>query len=89
VRLVARRGVRVLSSGYIDAPPIPNIAFSIREFKQAMGWATPSTDDAQPAADAAAVWRRMQALTHFESHPLAVPFRPIIAHHIYALGAAE
>ena len=89
VRLVARRGVRVLSSGYIDAPPIPNIAFSIRELKQAMGWPTPSANGSQPAADADAVWRRMQALTHFEAHPLAVPFRPIVAHHIYALGAVE
>jgi hypothetical protein len=91
VRLMRRHGVRVLASGYIDAPPIPNIAFSLHELKQVMGWLGKNGQDPDhfaPARDPDAVWRNMEALTRFETHPAALPFRPIIAHHIYALGAA-
>src|ERR687884_50918 len=83
VRLVARHGLRVLASGYIDAPPIPNIAFSIREFKEAMGWQQPSANGSAPAPgrDPARVWQSMQALTRFEASPLVQPFKPVVAHH--------
>jgi hypothetical protein len=91
VRLMARHGVRVLESGYIDAPPIPNIAFSIREFKEAMGWLPAASDGgAAPfTRDPATVWRSMQALTRFEASPVVRPLKSVIAHHIYALGVVE
>ena len=91
VRLMARHGVRVLESGYIDAPPIPNIAFSIREFKQAMGWQSAADNGEATASirDPARVWESMQALTRFEASPLVRPLKLVIAHHIYALGVVE
>ncbi len=91
VRLMARHGVRVLDSGYIDAPPIPNISFSIREFKKEMVWLK-TADNGQPAAstrDPAKVWQSMQALTRFEASPFVRPLKLVIAHHIYALGVVE
>ena len=91
IRLMAQHGVRVLDSGYIDAPPIPNIAFSIREFKQALGWLK-TTNNGQSTAsmrDPARVWQSMQALTRFEASPLVRPLKLVVAHHIYALGVVE
>jgi hypothetical protein len=91
VRLLSHRGVRVLDSGYVDAPPIPNIAFSIRELKQAMGW-TKTVANGQPTGstrDPARVWQTMQSLTRFEASGLVRPFKFVIAHHIYALGVVE
>jgi hypothetical protein len=91
IRLMAQHGVRVLDSGYIDAPPIPNIAFSIRELKQEMGWLK-SADNGEVAGsmkDPARVWQSMQALTRFESSALVRPLKFVIAHHIYALGVVE
>jgi hypothetical protein len=88
VRLLIQRRVRVLASGYIDAPPIPNIAFSIHELKQTMGWSRAGAAESAPATDPALVWRRVQALTRFEANPVAAQFRPIIGHHIFALGTS-
>jgi hypothetical protein len=88
VKLLDSRGVRVLDSGYIDAPPIPNIAFSIDELKRTMGWSANGAEQARrPAVDPSVVWRRMQALTRFETLPVTRPLRPILGHHIFAFGA--
>jgi hypothetical protein len=81
--------VRILDSGYIDAPPIPNIAFSIRELKQALGVAQNGRVANGPPTDPERVWRRVRALNRFETHPASVPFRPLVAHHIFALGSLQ
>ena len=89
LRLLASRGITVIESGYIDAPPIPDIAFSIRELKETLGWARADDSHGQgsaPAADPALVWKRVQAMLPFEYSRLLAPFKPFVGHHIYALG---
>jgi hypothetical protein len=88
VQLLAQRGVHVFGSGYVDAPPIPNVAISVREVKAALGLgANGHAGAAVPAADPARVWRRMEALTRFEALPLAKPLRPVLGHHVFAIGS--
>lgn len=88
--LMARRGITVIESGYIDVPPIPDIAFSIRELKETMGWAKPASPEeaavAAPPSDPEGLWRKVQQMTHFENSRLIAPLKGFFGHHIYALG---
>ncbi len=100
-RLVMNAGLRVVTSGFLDAPPIPDIAFSIRELKEVMGAKfkknghTNGTNGltngaikpaAVPAAAAEAAWKRIDMLTRFEDHPFTKPFKFLNGHHIFVLG---
>ena len=89
LRLLAEKGIEVIDSGYVDAPPIPDIAFSIRELKETMGWSQANDADGGPPTDPAIVWQRVQQMTRFENSPLVSPFKSIFGHHIYALGRVE
>jgi hypothetical protein len=94
LQLLADHGIEVITSGYIDAPLIPDIAFSIRELKQTLGRAQPAATNGQngnghsdqPPAAPGAVYQRVQWLGPFETNRLLSPFKPIVGHHIWALG---
>lgn len=97
LHLLADHGIDVLKSGYIDAPLIPDIAFSIRELKQTLRRGQPAATNGhaanghnghsdEPPAKPDAVWQRVQWLGPFETNPLLAPFKPIVGHHIWALG---
>jgi hypothetical protein len=95
VRLRTRRGllrflveekIEVIESGYIDAPPIPDIGFSIRELRGTMGWSQADASEDKPPTDPTRVWQRVESLTRFENSPFIAPFRPLFGHHIFALG---
>jgi hypothetical protein len=88
LRLLADRNIKVIESGYVDVPPIPDIAFSIRELKEALGWGRSSAGNGNghAPADPAMVWRRVQQMTRFEDSALVAPFKSFFGHHIFALG---
>jgi hypothetical protein len=89
LRLLTDQGIQVIKSGYIDAPLIPDIGFSIRELKATTGLARPQPDgtaNGHPPADPAAVWRRVESLMPFEYTRALAPFKPVAGHHIYVLG---
>jgi hypothetical protein len=86
VRLLRASGLRVEASGYVDAPPIPDIAFSIRELKRALGVRAVS-DGVSTAVDPEQLWRRVQTMSRFDESRLVAPFRGLVGHHIFALGS--
>src|SRR5690242_18946453 len=64
VRFLKQRRLAVVASVYIDAPPIRNTAFSLRELKQALGARTDGlATEGRVAADPEPAWRRIQAHT--------------------------
>lgn len=104
LRLLARHNITVIESGYVDVPPIPDIAFSIRELKQTIGLASANGANGTASvngtngtagapdhliADPAVLWRRVQQMTRFENSTLVRPFKSVFGHHIYALGRVE
>jgi hypothetical protein len=93
LQLLASRNIEVLTSGFIDVPPIPDIAFSIRELKEAIGLSKANgqngnghTSNGHTIADPTAVWKRIQQMTRFENSRLVAPLKPFFGHHIFALG---
>ncbi len=86
-RLLQTAGLRVVVSGYVDAPPIPDIAFSLRELRETIGWAPRLGANGQHGADPDALWRRVQQMTAFERSQLVAPLKWLVGHHIFALGA--
>lgn len=86
LRLLADRKIEVIESGYIDAPPIPDIGFSIRELKKTMGWSQAGASNGNPTTDPTTVWQRVQYMMRFEHSPLVAPFKPLFGHHLFALG---
>ena len=92
LRFLKDRNVEVIESGYIDAPPLPDIGFSIRELKETLGWSKPdhqngsSAPEAGPIADPVMVWQRVQQMIRFEKSRIVAPFKPVFGHHIFALG---
>jgi hypothetical protein len=86
MRFLADQRIEVLASGYIDAPPIPDIGFSIRELKETVGWTQANAAVSTPVAEPAAVWQRVQRMMWFEDSRLMAPFKPVFGHHVFALG---
>jgi hypothetical protein len=92
LRFLAEQNIEVIESGYIDAPPLPDIGFSIRELKETIGWSKPdkpngdSKANGNPTTDPGTVWQRVQHMMRFENSALVAPFKPVFGHHIFALG---
>jgi|RhiMetdeSRZDD1v2_1073273.scaffolds.fasta_scaffold194779_2 hypothetical protein len=92
LRFLRSQNIHIIESGYIDAPPLPDIGFSIRELKETIGWSKANnlsggvSAPAGPASDPLTVWQRVQQMIRFETSPVVRPFKPVFGHHIYALG---
>ena len=92
LRFLRSQNVHVIESGYIDAPPLPDIGFSIRELKETIGLSKANNRNGGvsappgPASDPLRVWQRVQQMIRFETSPIVRPFKPVFGHHIYALG---
>jgi hypothetical protein len=86
LRHLASHNIRVIDSGYIDAPPIPDIAFSIRELKTTLGRAPANGAGNGATTEPIKAWRRVETMTRFEESRLVSPFKPVVGHHIFALG---
>jgi hypothetical protein len=83
-RLLVDAGLHVVDSGFVDVPPIPDIAFSIRELRQTLG--RPAACVGAETVSPDRVWRQVDLMTRFERSRLVAPFKPFLGHHIYALG---
>jgi hypothetical protein len=87
LKLLADHGINVIESGYVDVPPIPDIAFSIRELKETLGLSKANHHAVGgPGMDPERLWQRVQQMTHFENSLMIAPFKSFFGHHIYALG---
>ncbi|MBI2940630.1 MAG: hypothetical protein HYY04_09355 [Chloroflexi bacterium] len=79
--------LRVLRTGYIDMPYLPDIGFSIRELKQVLGRGTPESEAApQPSA---AVLRKVEWLMGWERRALPDPVQAVLAHHCWVLAQVD
>lgn len=92
LRFLRNHKIEVIESGYIDAPPLPDIGFSIRELKETIGWSKPNHQNgdiappAAPIADPMTVWHRVQQMIRFEKSRVIAPFKAVFGHHIFAVG---
>lgn len=86
LRFLVKQNIEVIESGYIDAPPIPDIAFSIRELKETIGLSKTRDTHHGSKTDPNIVWRRVMRMMQFENSPLIAPLKPLFGHHIFVLG---
>ena len=84
-RLARNKGLKIIETGYIDMPPLPDIGFSIRELREKLGLKTefkrkPSSVNSEE------VLKRVNRMNFLEKLPLPEMIKLPLAHHLYLLG---
>jgi hypothetical protein len=84
--VVRSHGLKVVQSGYVDMPYLPDIGFSIRELKGVLG--IPVRDAAAGAAPSSpeATMRKVNWLMGWERRALPQWMQSVLAHHCWVLG---
>jgi hypothetical protein len=85
--LARSHGLKVVRSGYVDMPYLPDIGFSIRELKGVLG--IPARDAAAAGAtpsSPAATMRKVEWLMGWERRALPEWAQSVLAHHCWVLG---
>lgn len=80
------KGIKKISSGYIDMPPLPDIGFSIREFQETVFKKKFSPEERQSPLQPKDLSQTLEKWTFIENRQWLRFTHPIIAHHIYYLG---
>jgi hypothetical protein len=84
---VIKNDIEILESGYFDSPPIPDIAFSIKELKKFLG--IRSNKNIQGSTiDEDRFLFKLSSISYMEN-TLPLFISHFISHHLYILGKVE
>lgn len=86
--LFMKKGLKILESGFVDLPPWPDTAFSLREVKKILGF-KPKRNQSWFPREPKKILEKIEKLSFLEKNSLLFIFKLFFSHHLFVFGGSK